>query len=346
MAVGGRRNTRDDHRSGRVVGVNEDAGGDGDRNRQRLAGGSPNNATDPGGKREVSAGFHVGQILVGGLSGHKRGNAPSDYNGRGMVISLNFVIRAGILFLLPMPLIITTQSLFPYISGKELYAWLLIEILTALWLFLVWCDPKYRPPRSLILIALFLSLLASLFAAVGRRQLHPKPLVHLRPHGWSHRPSPLDGIRDRPCVHAAVHARLAPGPQCSVGHQRPDGRRRRHSVLRRPSAQYMATSGVRIGGTLGNPTFLGAYLLVNIFIALALLGDSFSWARSDRTDGAREAAQGRRPRSQQQRRSAREQRRRSSYSFWADPPAQTVRMLHDLVMAVASGPSGFGGSPS
>ena len=317
---------------GRVVGVNEDAGGDGDRNRQRLAGGSPNNATDPGGKREVSAGFHVGQILVGGLSGHKRGNAPTDYNGRGMVISLNFVIRAGILFLLPMPLIITTQSLFPYISGKELYAWLLIEILTALWLFLVWSDPKYRPPRSLILIALFLSLLASLFAAVaGVSFTRSLWSTYARMGGvidlahWTAYVivlgSMLRTMRDwRLVLNAAlvINALMA-----VVGVIQFYGG---------PLPQYMATSGVRIGGTLGNPTFLGAYLLVNIFIALALLGDSFSWARPDRTDGARETAQGRRPRSQQQRRSAREQRRRSSYSFWADPPAQTVRMLHDLVM--------------
>ena len=59
-----------------------------------------------------------------------------------MAISMKLMIRVGILVLLPMPLIITTQSLFPFISGKELYARLLIELLTTLWLVLIWMEPR------------------------------------------------------------------------------------------------------------------------------------------------------------------------------------------------------------
>ncbi|PZC48205.1 MAG: O-antigen ligase [Chloroflexi bacterium] len=248
---------------------------------------------------------------------------------------MKLLIRVGILVLLPMPLIITTQSLFPFISGKELYARLLIELLTTLWLVLIWMEPRYRPPRSLILIALFLNLLVGLFAAVAgvsfTRSLWSTyarmggviDLAHWTAYVFV-LGSVLRTMRDWRLV--LNFALLINAAMAIVGVIQFYGG---------PLPHYLATSGVRIGGTLGNPTFLGAYLLVNIFIALALLGDSFSWARPEHGSRVREedaAPQDRRSRRQQQRRTGAEGRRRRPRSFWEDPFTRTVPLLESIVL--------------
>jgi len=42
-------------------------------------------------------------------------------------------LRGGLIFLLLMPLVITPQTLSPFLLGKALYARALIEIITALY---------------------------------------------------------------------------------------------------------------------------------------------------------------------------------------------------------------------
>ena len=74
-------------------------------------------------------------------------------------------IRGGIGLLLLTPLVVTTETVFPFVVGKAVYARSLIEIVFALWVVLALTTPAYRPPRSRLLLFLGLGVLVSLAAA-------------------------------------------------------------------------------------------------------------------------------------------------------------------------------------
>ena len=59
-------------------------------------------------------------------------------------------IRSGV-FLLLMPLLVTGDTIFPFVVGKAPYSRALIEIVFGLWLVLALISPSHRPPRSLLL---------------------------------------------------------------------------------------------------------------------------------------------------------------------------------------------------
>jgi len=67
--------------------------------------------------------------------------------------ALAIYLRAGLIFLLLVPLVITPQTLAPFLLGKALYARALIEIITALWIFGLLWKIAPRPPRSWVLLA-------------------------------------------------------------------------------------------------------------------------------------------------------------------------------------------------
>ena len=77
---------------------------------------------------------------------------------------LLWTVRAGILLVMAMPLILSNDTLFPFIVGKAIYARSVIEVTFGVWLLLIFFYPRYRPSRSLILAALAVWLLVSLVA--------------------------------------------------------------------------------------------------------------------------------------------------------------------------------------
>ncbi len=74
-------------------------------------------------------------------------------------------VRTGLGLLLLTPLVVTTETVFPYVVGKAVYARSLIEIVFALWAVLALTTPACRPPRSRLLLLLGGGLLAALAAA-------------------------------------------------------------------------------------------------------------------------------------------------------------------------------------
>ena len=74
-------------------------------------------------------------------------------------------VRTGLGLLLLTPLVVTTETVFPYVVGKAVYARSLIEIVFALWMVLALATPAYRPPRSRLLLLLGAGLLVALLAA-------------------------------------------------------------------------------------------------------------------------------------------------------------------------------------
>ena len=78
---------------------------------------------------------------------------------------LLYGIWAGFFLILLTPLVVTPQTVFPYVVGKALYSRSVIEIVFALWILLALFGPSYRPPRSWLLLLLAVSLGVSVLAA-------------------------------------------------------------------------------------------------------------------------------------------------------------------------------------
>lgn len=74
------------------------------------------------------------------------------------------VIKYG-LFVVPLlPLVITRSFFFPFVTGRNFIFRILIEVLFALWIWLMLSDPKYRPKSSPVFYSL-IGLIGTLFLA-------------------------------------------------------------------------------------------------------------------------------------------------------------------------------------
>ena len=63
-------------------------------------------------------------------------------------------VRLCLVLVCLMPLVVSYSTVFPFVVGKALYARALVEIAFAGWLILAWRVPQYRPPPSIVLLAL------------------------------------------------------------------------------------------------------------------------------------------------------------------------------------------------
>ena len=186
-------------------------------------------------------------------------------------------VHLGIGLLLLTPLVWSTQTMFPFAVGKAVYSRTAIAALVVVWAVLAAWRPAYRPPRSALLLLLGAGLLAgALSAAFG---VAPARSV------WSDYVR-MEGLAGQ--VHWAAFAVVAASTVRGA-----DAWRRLLTVnvavglavalvavLRSfgPDAPLVGALAEprwpRIGGTLGNPTFLGAYLVFTALLAAGLLARS------------------------------------------------------------------------
>ncbi|MBI2872266.1 MAG: O-antigen ligase family protein [Chloroflexi bacterium] len=206
----------------------------------------------------------------------KQAQAPSQPSSDYAIIewALLLVVRVGIILTLFMPLVVSTNTLFPFIVGKALYARSMIVITLVLWLLLIWLYPRYRPPRSWVLRALTIYLGVSLLAALTGASFNRS--------FWSNYER-MEGVVD--LAHWVAFVVMLTSVFSTLRQWRDVlninlgvsvlvagiGLGQRYGVKLLPYIKETA----RVDGTLGNPTFMGAYLLVSFFLALALLADSF-----------------------------------------------------------------------
>ena len=205
-------------------------------------------------------------------------------------------MRLGLALTLVIPLVVTPGTIFPYVVGKALFGRVVIEITFACWVALIVCRREYRPAWSWILLAVAAWLLVSLLAGIAG--------VSLTRSLWSTYER-MQGIVDQ--AHWAVFVLMA----ASVLRSYADWRRlfainlglcalvaalglaQYYGLLNSPA---LASEG-RVAGTLGNPTYLGAYALIS---ALAGAGAAYHYAAAKRrtaaTDGSSPAAPERRRR--------------------------------------------------
>ena len=186
---------------------------------------------------------------------------------------LIYVIRAGIALILLTPLVISPRTIFPFVVGKALYSRSLIEIVFVSWVLLSLFNPSYRPPRSRILVLLATALgVAALSAGFG---------ASVQRSFWSNYER-MQGVVDQAHWFALAVVLM------SVLRTGRDWRilltlnlAVSMAIALMAVSEYhghpwnYAPPMTRVTATLGNPSFLGAYLGVNVTIALGFLIRSF-----------------------------------------------------------------------
>ena len=190
-------------------------------------------------------------------------------------------VITGVCLVLLMPLIVSERSFFPFIVGKALYSRAIIEVTFGLWLVLAYSHPAYRVPRSWLLVAfavyLGVALLAGLLGVSSQRSL------------WSTYER-MQGVVDLAhwlaltVVVTSVFRSLADWRfllnlnlgvslvMALIG----VGQQYDRNIV--PFYDFIEKSS-RLDITLGNSTFVGAYMLVNVLIGLGFLAQSYQAAR-------------------------------------------------------------------
>ena len=199
---------------------------------------------------------------------------------------LLFAVRLGVGLLLLTPLVVAPGIVYSFSVGKAVWSRSVIEIVFALWAVLAAAHPAWRPPRSRLLALLAAGLgVAALSAAFGVSVQRSLWSTYLR----------MQGVVDQ------AHWLAAAVVAASVFRQPRDlrgllGANQAVGLL----VALIAIAGAsgleaplfgrlpepfrpRIAGTLGNPTYLGAYLLVIVVTGLGFLVRSLSAAAPART---------------------------------------------------------------
>lgn len=181
---------------------------------------------------------------------------------------LSYVIY-GALFLVPfLSIIITGQSFFPFITGKNFLFRILVEIGLAAYILRAFTNPKVRPEKSWILIAytvFFLVIsLATIFSIDSLRSFwsnfeRMEGLIgHI--HLFAYFLVLVGTLSTEKLWNKFLHTTLFASIVVGV-----------YSVLQLFGYVRIFQSSERIEATFGNSTYLAVYLLFHIFIAAFLL---------------------------------------------------------------------------
>jgi len=194
------------------------------------------------------------------------------------------IIRLGAYLVLFAPLMISGKYFFPFVGPKSIYFMGLVEIIFAAYLFLILLQPKYRPRLNILLIAIILFvvvlILSSFLGEDFSRSFWSK---YERMTGllmWFHLLAffvVLSSVfKKREDWFKIFGVSVFVAILMSI-----------LALLARIDVNLLGEMGVssRGGATIGNSSFLGTYLLFNIFLALYLI----TQARQSRAKGEDEA---------------------------------------------------------
>ena len=187
-------------------------------------------------------------------------------------------IRIVLALVMVAPLIVMTDplphTLFPYVVGKALWTRTLIEIAFGLWIILLLRDSSYRLPKSWTLAVLgiyvLVALLATVFSVSPTRSLWS---TYERMQGWvdlAHWATFVVVLvsTHRTWAHWRALLNVNVGVGILIGLL---GLTQFFDIRVFDYLQYKN----RLDITLGNPTYVGGYMLVSFFIAAAFLAESF-----------------------------------------------------------------------
>ena len=183
------------------------------------------------------------------------------------------------------PLVVSVETLFPFVVGKALYARSLIALAFALWLLLALMSPVYRPPRSLLLVLLALglgvALLAACFGVSAQRSLwsnyeRMQGVVEMA-HWFAFALVLCSLLRTSWHWRMALNLNLGVSLAVALLVLAQQFLLRDVSVIRWGDWTIAALSAYHgtASATLGNPIYLSSYLTLNAVIAVGFFAWSF-----------------------------------------------------------------------
>ena len=205
-----------------------------------------------------------------------------------MEARLAVTIRIVLILIMVTPLIVMTDplpsTLFPYVVGKALWTRTLIEIAFGLWVMLLLRDSSYRFPKSWTLAVLgvyvLIALLATVFSVSITRSLWS---TYERMQGWVDLAHWATFVVILVSTHRTwAHWRTLLNVNLGVGIL--IGLLGLTQFFDIRVFEYLQYRN-RLDITLGNPTYVGGYMLVSFFIASAFLAESLLDRSASETRG-------------------------------------------------------------
>ncbi len=185
------------------------------------------------------------------------------------------IIKYGLFACFFMPLIVNGSFIFPYIFPKQAFFQIIVEIVFALYLFLAFKNPDYRPRSSWLFKALLAYFLIMILSSVfGVNAYHSFWSNYERMAGvvslfhylgflfvavnMFKTPKDWHLFFDVSILASVLEAFYGLGQLAGI---------------------FTSSGGARIDGTIGNSSFLAGYMLINALLAfwLALEKNSFNW---------------------------------------------------------------------
>ena len=190
-------------------------------------------------------------------------------------------VRVCLALTLLTPLVVTTDTYFPFVVGKAVYVRFVIELAACFWVALVLLDSSWRPPRSPLLVVMALGLACHLLAAwFGVSPVRSMWSTYERmqgfvdaAHWFAFTVITVSVLRDAASMRALLNANL--GVALAVGCLAIIG----YFVGEMPFYGSEERAAPRIGSVFGNAIYLATYAMVNLFLALGFLAHSFVTAR-------------------------------------------------------------------
>ncbi|MFW6174327.1 MAG: O-antigen ligase family protein, partial [Chloroflexota bacterium] len=188
-------------------------------------------------------------------------------------IALLWGIRVALGLLLLTPLIVTTETVFPFIVGKALWSRALIEIILGLWIVLAIRRPEYRGHSSwlVLILATYLAtvLLSGAFGVSFNRTLwsnyeRMQGFVALT-HWLALATVLLFSMRQMREWRLLISAHLLVGVAVAL-----------LGLAERFDVQVVGylQDEARVSGSFGNPIFLAGYTMTNVLLALSMLAET------------------------------------------------------------------------
>ena len=190
-------------------------------------------------------------------------------------------VRVCLALTLLTPLIVTTDTYFPFVVGKAVYVRFVIELAACFWVALVLLDSSWRPPRSPLLVVMALGLACHLLAAwFGVSPVRSMWSTYERmqgfvdaAHWFAFAVITVSVLRDAASMRALLNANL--GVALAVGCLAIIG----YFVGEVPFYGTAERDAPRIGSVFGNAIYLAIYAMINLFLALGFLAHSFVTGR-------------------------------------------------------------------
>lgn len=187
---------------------------------------------------------------------------------------VRYITMAGI-FILPVTVLIVAESLFfPFITGKNFFFRILVEIIFGLWLILVIYDKKYRPQKSWILYFLsaflLVLILSTIFGANPYRSFwsnyeRMEGLITFL-HLFAYFLILVSVLNKEKLWKIFFHISLGISIIVSL-----------YGLFQMAGKLEIHQGGVRLDATLGNASYLAIYMVFHIFIALWYFFKEKNW---------------------------------------------------------------------